>query len=91
MTIMNSILIGGLLLASEIGLANDDFSKNVVKSTPRTIVNTHFHYDHTDTIFYTVQVVELVAGMAQLSLLGLNFRDGLKMTGRLRTQPKFAG
>jgi glyoxylase-like metal-dependent hydrolase (beta-lactamase superfamily II) len=94
---MNSILFGGLLLASQIGLADDDFSKEVVKSTPLTssihilegaggnitaligsdgvflvdddfaqmadkllvklkelkgtsprfIVNTHFHYDHT--------------------------------------------
>ena len=39
-----------------------------------------------DTIFYIVQVIELVAGAMQLTLLGLNFRDGLKMTGRLRAK-----
>ena len=35
-------------------------------------------------IFYTLQMVELVAGAANFSLMALNFRDGLKLTGRLR-------
>jgi hypothetical protein len=37
-----------------------------------------------DTLFYVVQVVEICAGMAQLSLMGLNLRDGLKLAGKLR-------
>ena len=37
-----------------------------------------------DTGFYIVQALELAAGAANLALLGLNMRDGLKMKGRLR-------
>ncbi len=37
-----------------------------------------------DTSFYGVQAVELLAGATNLALLGLNMRDGLKLTGRLR-------
>ena len=37
-----------------------------------------------DTAFYAVQILELVAGAANLTLLGLNMRDGLRMKGRLR-------
>lgn len=33
-----------------------------------------------DTAFYTVQVLELVAGAVNLTLLGLNMRDGLALT-----------
>lgn len=40
-----------------------------------------------DTAFYAVQALELAAGAANLVLLGLNLRDGLKMTGRLRRGP----
>lgn len=36
-----------------------------------------------DTIFYIVQAVELLAGLINLTLLGLNMRDGLKMTRRI--------
>lgn len=36
-----------------------------------------------DPYFYVVQVIELVAGAVNLSLLGLNMRDGLRLTGRL--------
>jgi hypothetical protein len=39
-----------------------------------------------DTIFYAIQVLELVAGGTNIWLLSLNMRDGLKMTGRLRRQ-----
>lgn len=35
-------------------------------------------------LFYGIQVVELVAGAVNLTLLGLNLRDGLTMTGRIR-------
>lgn len=37
-----------------------------------------------DTAFYAVQVLELVAGAINITLLGSNMRDGLKMKGRLR-------
>ena len=37
-----------------------------------------------DTAFYAVQVLELVAGAANITLLGLNVRDGLRMKGRFR-------
>ena len=36
------------------------------------------------TMFYLVQGVELLAGAVNLSLMGLNIRDGLKLSGRLR-------
>jgi hypothetical protein len=40
------------------------------------------------TAFYAVQAVELVAGAANLVLMGLNVRDGLRMAGRLRVRPE---
>ena len=40
-----------------------------------------------DTGFYLVQGLELLAGAANFTLLGLNMRDGLKMKGRLRRKP----
>ena len=43
-----------------------------------------------DAAFYGVQAIELVAGAANLVLLGLNMRDGLRMTGRLRMRPRSA-
>ena len=36
-----------------------------------------------DAWFYGVQTLELVAGAANLTMMGLNIRDGLKMTGRI--------
>ena len=36
-----------------------------------------------DTIFYATQVLELIAGAANLTLMGLNIRDGLTLTGRI--------
>lgn len=36
-----------------------------------------------DTRFYLLQGIELVAGAINLTLMGLNIRDGLKLTGRL--------
>jgi len=41
-----------------------------------------------DTAFYMVQAIELVAGACNISLLGLNMRDGLAMKGRLRSNPQ---
>ena len=37
-----------------------------------------------DTGFYVVQGVELIAGAINLILMGMNMRDGLRLTGRLR-------
>lgn len=37
-----------------------------------------------DNRFYVVQGLELMAGATNLVLMGLNMRDGLKMSGRLR-------
>jgi hypothetical protein len=39
------------------------------------------------TSFYLVQALELMAGATNLTLMGLNMRDGLRMAGRLRTAP----
>jgi hypothetical protein len=36
-----------------------------------------------DTIFYAVQAIELIAGAANLTLMGLNIRDGLRLTHRI--------
>lgn len=40
-----------------------------------------------DTAFYVVQAIELLAGAANVALMGLNARDGLRMAGRLRSDP----
>ncbi|MDJ0939800.1 MAG: hypothetical protein QNJ00_08540 [Woeseiaceae bacterium] len=37
-----------------------------------------------DAWFYGIQGLELLAGIINLSLMGMNIRDGLKMSGRLR-------
>ncbi len=37
-----------------------------------------------DSAFYAVQALELAAGAANITLLGLNMRDGLKLNGRFR-------
>jgi hypothetical protein len=39
-----------------------------------------------DALFYSVQVVELIVGIAQLTLMGMNFRDGLRLAGKSRSQ-----
>lgn len=36
-----------------------------------------------DTSFYAVQALELLAGATNLTLLGFNMRDGLRLTGKL--------
>lgn len=43
-----------------------------------------------ETTFYVVQGVELLAGAVNLTLMGLNIRDGMKMTGRFRVSPTAA-
>lgn len=37
-----------------------------------------------DAAFYAVQTLELVAGAVNITLLGLNMRDGFRMKGRFR-------
>lgn len=39
-----------------------------------------------DTTFYAVQILELLAGATNIILLGLNMRDGFKMTRRFRVR-----
>ena len=39
-----------------------------------------------DTTFYVVQTIELIAGATNLTLMGLNARDGMSMAGRLRSR-----
>ncbi|MBB6510895.1 hypothetical protein F4695_004287 [Rhizobium soli] len=43
-----------------------------------------------DVLFYTVQALELIAGAVNLTLLGLNMRDGFKMTGRFKRRSVYA-
>lgn len=40
-----------------------------------------------DSTFYLVQGLELLAGAANLTLMGLNIRDGLRLSGRFRAAP----
>lgn len=40
-----------------------------------------------DTAFYGVQTLELIAGAANVALLSLNMRDGLRMKGWFRRRP----
>lgn len=37
-----------------------------------------------DTRFFVVQGIELIAGAVNLILMGMNMRDGLRLSGRLR-------
>lgn len=37
-----------------------------------------------DTAFYTVQAIELIVGAVNIALLGLNMRDGLRLSRRRR-------
>nr|WP_319385959.1 hypothetical protein [uncultured Roseibium sp.] len=39
--------------------------------------------DEFDSTFYFLQGVELIAGAANLTMMGLNIRDGLNLTGKL--------
>ena len=41
-----------------------------------------------DTKFYIVQGVELAAGAINLTLMGLNMRDGLRMTSKRYAKSK---
>ena len=41
-----------------------------------------------DTTFYVVQTLELLVGAVNLTLMGMNIRDGLRMSGRFRVSRK---
>ena len=41
-----------------------------------------------DQGFYVVQAVELIAGAANITLLGLNMRDGFRLTRRRTVRPR---
>ncbi len=41
-----------------------------------------------DIMFYIVQGIELVAGAINLTLMSMNIRDGLRMSGRFRAKSK---
>ena len=43
-----------------------------------------------DTTFYVVQGAELLAGAVNLTLMGMNIRDGIRMSGRFRVTPTTA-
>ena len=43
-----------------------------------------------DFYFYAVQILELAAGATNLSLMGLNIRDGIRLSGRRHRRPKDA-
>lgn len=43
-----------------------------------------------DASFYVVQGIELLAGSVNLTLMGLNIRDGLRVSGRTRATPAVA-
>lgn len=43
-----------------------------------------------DTTFYAVQTLELLVGAVNLTLMGLNIRDGVKMSGRFRAAKAIA-
>jgi len=40
-----------------------------------------------DARFYAVQALELLTGAVNLVLMGMNMRDGLRLSGRLRVRP----
>jgi len=40
-----------------------------------------------DTKFYVLQLIELAAGATNLTLMAMNIRDGLKMSGRMPARP----
>ncbi len=41
-----------------------------------------------DTTFYVVQTLELLVGAVNFTLMGMNIRDGMKMSGRFRAGKK---
>ena len=43
-----------------------------------------------DTTFYAVQTLELLVGAVNLSLMGMNVRDGFTMSGRVRASKEIA-
>ncbi|MCW8907471.1 MAG: hypothetical protein OQL28_09480 [Sedimenticola sp.] len=44
-----------------------------------------------DVTFYTLQLLEIIAGAVNLVLMGLNIRDGMRMTAAGKTRAESAG
>ena len=40
-----------------------------------------------DSLFYSIQAIELLAGAVNLALMSLDIRDGLRLSGRLNGRP----
>ena len=40
-----------------------------------------------DSLFYSIQAIELIGGAINLALMSLNIRDGLRLSGRLNGRP----
>ena len=58
---------------------------------PCAIVLNHWAAAGTfDTTFYGVQALELLVGAVNLTLMGMNIRDSLQMSGRLRPRQQVA-
>ncbi len=45
-------------------------------------LNTKAQAGEFDSIFYLMQIIELLAGASNLTLMGMNIRDGLRLTRR---------
>lgn len=43
-----------------------------------------------DSTFYAVQALELAAGAVNVTLMGMNIRDGMKLSGRFRASNEIA-
>lgn len=54
------------------------------------ILSSRANAGHFDILFYTVQLVELAAGILQLAMMVLNARDGMRLSrnGKHRPPPK---
>lgn len=56
-------------------------------------INCLYYYAYAgvfDTKFYLVQAAELLAGAINLTLMGLNMRDGLRLSGHIGTANRVA-
>jgi hypothetical protein len=42
-----------------------------------------------DAVFYAVQLLEIIAGATNLMLIGMNIRDGLRLSGRVHKRAAF--
>ena len=50
------------------------------------VLNTWASDDSFDTKFYILQIIEIIAGGINLTMMGLSMKDGLVLSGRLRSK-----